>query len=63
MNLRRRQADAVVLVHGIDHVVDQLLHRRILELGALDGTRPLAQNRMTHAGDFQQRHDCLKYTQ
>ena len=28
VNLRRRQPDAVVLVHGVDHVVDQLLHRR-----------------------------------
>ena len=56
VNLRRRQADAVVLVHGVDHVVDQLLHRRLLQLGAFDLLRARAEDRMAHAGDFQERH-------
>ena len=56
VNLRRRQADTVVLVHGVDHVVDELLHRRVLQLRALDLPRAGAQHRMAHAGDLQQRH-------
>ena len=56
VNLRRRQADTVVLVHGVDHVVDQLLHRRVLQLGALDLPGAGAQHGMAHAGDLQERH-------
>ena len=29
VHLRRRQPDAVILVHRLDHVVDELLHQRI----------------------------------
>ena len=60
VHLRRRQADAVVLVHGVDHVVDQLLHRRLLQLGAFDLPGARAQHRMAHAGDFQERHGIYR---
>ena len=40
MHLRRGQADAGVLEHGVDHVVDELLQRRALQLGFVDGRAP-----------------------
>jgi hypothetical protein len=59
VNLRRGKADTVVLVHGVDHVVDQLLQRKLLQLRAIDRARAGAQHRMTHAGNLQQRHTVI----
>ena len=56
MDLRGREADTVVLVHGVDHVVNQLLQGRLLQLGALDFPGPRSKDRMAHAGDFEERH-------
>ena len=39
VHLRRRQPDAGVLVHRLDHVVDELLQQRIAELVLLDRPR------------------------
>ena len=57
VNLRRGQTDSVVLVHGVDHVVDEPLHHRILEIAGADGAGGLAQDRVAHARDFQNRHE------
>ena len=56
VDLRRRQADAVILDHRLDHVVDQLLDDRVADVGALEGARLRAQHRMAHARDLQDRH-------
>ena len=56
VHLRRREADAVVLGHGVDHVVDQLLDDRAPDLGLLERPRFRAQHRMPHARDLQNRH-------
>jgi hypothetical protein len=49
----------VILVHGVDHVVDQLLHRCLLQLRPVDLARARAQDWMTHAGNLQQRHELI----
>ena len=54
--LRRSQAHAVILIHSLHHVVDELLdswraNRRLVERLGL-----LAEHRMSHAGHFQNRH-------
>jgi hypothetical protein len=54
VDLRRRQPDAPVLVHGLDHVVDEAL-----DLGGLDvldrlGGNP--QDRVAEDCDFQNGH-------
>ena len=54
--LRRGEADAVILVHGVDHVIDQFLDRRLLELGGFEFSGPRSQHRMPHAGDLQDGH-------
>ena len=36
VHLRRRQPDAVILVHRLDHVVDEFLHERIAKFGFLE---------------------------
>ena len=56
VHLRRRQADAVVLVHRLDHVVDELLEARIPDLGTLDGAGGPPQHRVSHAGDLEDGH-------
>jgi 8-oxo-dGTP diphosphatase len=57
VHLRRRQTDAVILDHRVDHVVDQPLDHHALELGLLDRAGFRAQYRMAHARDLQNRHD------
>ena len=56
MNLRGRQADAVILDHRLDHVVDQLLDDRVADVGAVEGAGFLPQHRVAHPCDFQDRH-------
>ena len=57
VHLRRRQPDAVVLVHRLDHVVDELLDgRRDLIAARSSGLRLGAQHGVAHARDFQNRH-------
>src|SRR5947209_4403990 len=56
VHLRRGETHAAVLAHRVDHVVDQPLDRRALELGFLERTRFRAQHRMPHARDFQNGH-------
>ena len=55
-HLIRRQADAIVLFHGLDHVVDESLHRRALEFFDGDIIRNLTQHRMSQARDFKNGH-------
>ena len=56
MYLRRGQADAVILVHRLDHVVDEFLEQRILELGLVERPRAFPEHGMPHARDFQNGH-------
>ena len=56
MHLRAGQADPAVLVHGVDHVVDEFLEARVLDLGALERAGLLPQHRMPHARDLQDGH-------
>ena len=44
VHLRRRQPDAVVLGHRVDHVVDQLLNRRALRISAFSSGRAFARS-------------------
>jgi hypothetical protein len=57
VDLRARQADTVIFVHGVDHVVDQLLDERIAQIRLLQRPGPLAEHGMSHARDFQDGHD------
>jgi hypothetical protein len=56
VNLRRRQADTVIFVHRLDHVVDQLLDRSAADLGLVERPGFGAQHRVTHPRDLQNRH-------
>src|SRR5262249_3406697 len=58
VDLIRGQPRAVVLAHGLDHVVDQPLHVRRPD--GLDGDRlrSLAQHGMSEARHLQDRHDA-----
>ena len=56
VHLRRRQSHTVILVHRVDHVVDQLLHQRIVQIRLRHRSRPLPQNGMAHARDLENRH-------
>ena len=57
VDLRRCQSDPVVLVHGLEHVVDELLHHWIAEVALLDQPAALAEHGMPHPRDFQYRHE------
>ena len=57
VHLRRRQADAVILGHRVEHVVDELLHRRGLDIAPFDRPRFGPQHGMPHARDLQDGHD------
>src|SRR5262245_39907257 len=48
VDLRRGEADALVLVHGLEHVVDELLKSRRAYLRRVDRTRTGAQDRVPH---------------
>ena len=56
VDLGRRQADAVILDHRLDHVVDQLLDDGIADFAAIERASLLAQHGMPHPRDFQDRH-------
>ena len=51
------EPDAVVLLHRLDHVVDESLNSRALDLSAIDGAGLGPKHGMAHARDFQNRHD------
>ena len=55
MHLRRRQPDAVILVHRLDHVVDELLHERIAERRLVERPRARAEHRVPHPRHFENR--------
>src|SRR5262249_34840089 len=61
VDLRRRQSDAVVLDHRLEHVVDEPLDRSALDLSAIDRPRTRAQHGMTHPRDLQNRHAIRLY--
>src|SRR6185312_89822 len=56
VDLRRGEADAVILGHRVQHVVDEVLEYRMLDVGR--GQRPGfgTEDRMPHVRDFQNRH-------
>ena len=56
VDLRRRQSDAVILMHRLDHVVDQLLDQRAAEGRLVERLRALSEDRTPHARDFENRH-------
>ena len=57
VHLRGGQADAVVLAHRVDQIVDQSLDLRRFEFGTVERARPLAQDGMSQARDLQDGHD------
>ena len=57
--LRRGQPDTRVLLHRLEHVVDELLDPRRPDVGRFQRFRARAEHRMPHAGDLQDRHDRL----
>jgi len=59
VHLRGRQADPLVLPHRLDHVVDELLERRRLDLGGLDLPRRFPQHRVPHVRDLQDGHSSI----
>ncbi len=59
VHLRRRQPDAVVLPHGLDHIVDQALDVRRLDVLHRLGGDP--QNRVAQVGDFQDGHGLILF--
>ena len=56
VHLRGGEADAVILLHRVDHVVDELLDGRGLEVRPLERTRPPAQDGMSHARHLEDGH-------
>jgi hypothetical protein len=56
VHLRRREADAVVLGHRVDHVVDQLLSRGALDFRLVERPGLGTQHGMPHARDLQNSH-------
>ena len=57
VHLRGGQADAVILGHRVDHVVDELLHGGGLDVASFEGPRLGAQHGVAHARDLQDGHD------
>src|SRR4029079_18933339 len=56
MHLRRRESDSLVLLHRLEHVVDELLDCRGPNLRRVHRASLRAQHRMLHARDLQNRH-------
>jgi hypothetical protein len=56
VHLRAGETDADVLVHGLDHVVDETLSLGPRDLGARNGLRDPPEHRMTQPGHLQDRH-------
>jgi len=55
-------SDAMRFVHGFNHVVDQALHQRALDVGAFEGAGLGPEDGVTHVRDLQYRHDPTNYT-
>jgi len=55
VDLRSSDAGAPRVVHGFDHILDEAAHPRCRWVA--DGRCSSAQNRVPHAGDFQQCHE------
>jgi len=62
MHLRRRQTDATVLDHRVDHVVNQLLEFGRADVRGRQGAGFRAQHWMAHVRDFQNGHVHGNYT-
>ena len=56
VDLRRRQSNSLVLLHRLEHVVDELLDLRRADLGRMERAGLRAEDGMPHARDFQNRH-------
>ena len=56
VHLRRGEADALILGHRLEHVVDQLLDARRLDLADVDRPRTGTQHRVAHVRNLQNRH-------
>ena len=60
IDLRCREADARGIVHGLEHVVDQLLKEGVLQFLGMNALGHLTQGRMTVFDDFTNvRHDVI----
>ena len=59
VHLGRGEAGAIVLAHGLDHVVDEALGVRGPDLLRGDGLGELSQDRVAEARDFQDGHVSL----
>ncbi len=55
VHLRRRQADAAGILHGLDHIGDQAADLRRTRM--VDRVGPPQQHRVAHAGDLEDGHD------
>jgi hypothetical protein len=70
MHLRAGESNPVVFLHGFDHVVDEFLNSRTLDISTVDRTSLGPQDGVAHVRDFQNRHDlriilgrtCTNYT-
>ena len=56
MDLRRRQADACIFVHGLEHVVDQALNARRPDLVRRNRSSLGTKHRVAHICHLQNRH-------
>jgi hypothetical protein len=57
VNLRSGEADALILAHRLEHVVDELLDARRRNFSGIDRSGAGAQDGVAHARDLQDRHD------
>ena len=57
VHLRGREPDARILVHRVDHAVDELLDGGVLELALVHGPRLGAKDGVAHSSNFQNRHE------
>ncbi len=56
VHLRRREPDALILVHRLEHVVDELLDGSGADFGGIQRSSARPKHGVTHAGDLQNRH-------
>src|SRR5947208_11688883 len=61
VHLRTGETNAVVLVHRVEHVVDEFLNDGALDVGLVERPRALTEDRMAHPRDFQDRHEARLY--
>ena len=57
VHLWSRQPHPVILRHRFQHIVDELLYERALDVGFLDEARFRTQDRVAHARDLQDGHN------